>query len=636
MNPLDSEKPQFSPARIAVIQYLCLAVFLYLVSGFWQLQVQNPNMYAEQAERNRVKALPLLAPRGKILDRDGRILADNHSTFSVILSRASLDESHLPVIADGLGIPLDELKRRLDRSRKLPEYEALVLKQGLTEAEVAFVEANRRELPELEMIRSQRRLYPADGFASHLIGYVGEVSEAELNEPQFAAYEPGAVVGKAGIEREYNDVLTGVDGRRQVVVDSRGREREVLGIKDAKPGRSIRLTIDLDLQAAAELAMEGRKGAVVALDPHSGEVLALVSTPNYDPNKFAGRISAADWKQLISNPDNPLLNRAVQAQLAPGSTFKPFVALAGLESNAIDENFTVHCRGGAVFYGRYFKCWIKTGHGNLSLHKGIEQSCDVYFYNVGNRTGIDKIAEIGEAAGFGRRTGIDLPNEEEGVLPSSKWKLRNLREKWYAGETISVSVGQGALTVTPIQLAAAYAGMLNGGVWYRPRLVSEEDMHSIRLDFRPEEPRRVTLDPGNIDKIKSGLWAVVNAAGTGGRARLSGYDVIGKTGSAQVASVQFTKGKKEMELKDNAWFVGAVPKDNPEIVVAALFEHGEHGYLAGPIVRDVLKAYLDKKIRRLITERQEPHPIKPFETGRLNPAGVSPVPDPAPLLQVNR
>ncbi|MBI3693449.1 MAG: penicillin-binding protein 2 [Acidobacteria bacterium] len=606
-SPLDREKSKLAQARIAVLQYLCLGVFLYLVSGFWQLQVQSPDLYMEQAERNRVKWLPLLAPRGKILDRDGRLLADNHSTFSVILSRTNYDPSHLRVIADGLNLPYEEIESRLRRSRNMPEYEALVIKNGLTQAEVAFVEAHHSEFPELELIRSQRRLYPADGFASHLIGYVGEVSEAELNQPEFAMYEPGAVVGKAGIERQYNDILSGVDGRRQVVVDSRGKERGVIGIKDAKPGRSIRLTIDLDLQTAAELAMEGKNGAVVALDPRNGEVLALVSTPNYDPNKFAGRIRAADWKELISNPDHPLLNRAIQAQLAPGSTFKPFVALAGLESEAIDENFTVHCGGGATFYGRYFKCHVKSGHGAVSLHRGIAQSCDVYFYNVGNRTGIDKIAEYAEAAGLGRRTGIDLPHEEEGTMPSTKWKLRNFRQKWYAGETISVAIGQGAVTVTPIQLAVAYGGVLQGGVWNKPHLVPYDEMLELRPAFHAEAPRVYPISLVNEGKIASGLWAVVNEGGTGVRARIPGYDVLGKTGSAQVASAELAKARKtEKELKDNAWFMGAVPRDNPEIVVVALFERGEHGMLAAPIVRDVLKAYLDKKIRRQWTERQEP------------------------------
>ena len=617
MSPLDRDKSKITPGKITAIQYLCLAVFLYLASGFWQLQVQSPDLFAEQAERNRVRSLPLIAPRGKILDRDGRILADNHSAFSVVLSRSSFNEANLPIIADGLNIPYDELQSRIRRARNLPEYQALVIKRGLTQAEVAFVEAHRRELPELEMIRSDRRLYPAEGFASHLIGYVGEVSEAELNSPEFAVYEPGAIVGKAGIERQYNDVLTGVDGGREVIVDSVGTERGVIRIREPKPGRSIRLTIDLDLQSAAELAMEGRKGAVVALDPRNGEILALVSTPNFDPNQFAGRIKAAQWRELTTNPDKPLLNRVIQAQLAPGSTFKPFVALAGLETGEIDENFGVRCGGGAVFFGRYFRCHVKTGHGGVSLHRGMAQSCDVYFYNVGNKTGVDAIAQYAEMAGFGHKTGVDLPSEEEGVIPSTKWKLRELRQKWYAGETISVAIGQGATTVTPLQLASAVGGLLLGGVWHRPHLLPAEEMEVLHPGYKPPEPRRGALHPENVQKIKDGLWAVVNEGGTGARARIVGYDVIGKTGTAQIASAELSRGHKDnQELKDNAWFVGAVSRDNPEIVVVALYEHAEHGPIAAPIVRDVLKAYLDKQIRRNLTEQRPPSPV---QTGSLLP-----------------
>jgi penicillin-binding protein 2 len=376
--------------------------------------------------------------------------------------------------------------------------------------------------------------------------------------------------------------------------------------------------------------MQGRKGAVVAIDPRNGEVLALVSSPNYDPNKFALRISASDWKQLTTDPDHPLLNRAIQAQLAPGSTFKPFVALAALESGTVSENFSVSCGGGAIFYGRWFKCHIKQGHGRVALHRGMAQSCDVYFYTIGNKTGIDAIAEYGEALGFGRRTGIDLPHEAEGVLASVKWKLRNLRQKWYAGETVSVAIGQGYTTVTPIQLAAAGGALLSGGVWRQPHLVSYEQMAELRPGFQPPPPREIPLNPESVDRIADGLWAVVNEGGTGVRAQIPGYDVAGKTGTAQVASVELAKLKKgEREFLDNAWFVGAVPRRNPEIVVVALFEHGEHGNLAAPIVRDVLKAYLDKQVRRRLTERLDVPP-GPVQTGRLLPTAqpASPIPQP--------
>ncbi|MCC6861391.1 MAG: penicillin-binding protein 2 [Bryobacterales bacterium] len=619
--PVLRDDPKFASTKIAFIQYLVVGVFLFLITAFWDLQVQNPEFYNERAERNRIKSLPILAPRGKILDRDGRVLVDNHSSFSLILSRENLKLEHLKEIAAGLNLDYQDLKTRVDRYSNRPKYEPIVIKEELTPADLAFVEAHRDPefFPELEIIHAQKRLYPQNGFAAHVIGYTGEVSEAELDTPEFARYDPGDVVGKFGIERQYNERLMGVDGERQVVVDNRGREREVLGIKEARPGRNLQLTLDLDLQAVAELAMEGRKGAVVALDPRTGEVLAMVSRPTFDPNKFAVRIKAADWKDLTSNPDKPLLNRAIQAQLAPGSTFKPIVAIAALQDGSVDEEFSVRCGGGASFYGRYFKCWEKKGHGTVSLHKGIAQSCDVYFYTIGNRIGIDKIAFYSEMAGLGRRTGIDLPHETEGVVPSTRWKARNFRQKWYPGETISVAIGQGALTVSPLQLAAAEGGMALSGVWHRPHLVK---------DAKLPPPNRWSLTPEHVQAVVDGMYAVVNDGGTGGRARIPGIEVCGKTGTSQLASNQFLQGKTAAHLKDNAWFIGFAPRHNPEIVVTALFENGEHGYLAGPIVRDVIKAYFDKKARTVSQQRPKP-PVIALGPGNARPLSADPRP-PAP------
>jgi penicillin-binding protein 2 len=582
---------KFATGKIAFFQYLCVAIFLFLFAGFWDLQVRNPEMYNEAAERNKIKSLPVLAPRGKILDRDGRVIVDNHSSYSLILSRESLKSEHIRPIALGLGLDADQLESRIDRFRSRPRYEPIIIKDELTPGELAFVDAHRdpETFPEMELIRAQRRLYPQNGVAGHVIGYVGEISESELDEPQFIKREAGDVIGKAGIERQYNDTLMGVDGQRQVVVDNRGRERDVLGVTEAIPGRNLQLTIDLDLQVVAELAMEGRIGAVVALDPRNGEILAMVSAPSYDPNKFAGRIRSQDWKEVLDNPDNPMLNRPIQAQFAPGSTFKPIMALAGLEKGVIDDNFRIHCPGGASFYGHYFKCWWKPGHGTVELHKGITHSCDVFFYNVGNRLGIDNIAEYAEMAGLGRKTGVDLPGEAQGVVPSTAWKMKNFRQKWYAGETISVSIGQGALTVTPLQMASAIGGIGMGGVWYRPHLVKGETDH--------EKPRVGKVDVANAGKVVQGMYGVVNEGGTGVRAHLPGVSVCGKTGSAQRISNQAVKHGVPRNMKDNAWFVAFAPCEAPEIAMSVLWEGGEHGQLAAGIARDVLKAYFDKKAR---------------------------------------
>jgi len=586
--PLLADDTKEIAAKLSVFHYAALAVFVFLLTGFWDLQVVKESVYAEAAERNRIRSRPIHAPRGKILDRDGRVIVDNHSTFSLLLSREYLKDEHLKPIAEGLNLDPVELRQRLDRYRKRPRYEPIVIKEELSPGDLAFVEAHRGQgdFPEMELIHTQRRLYPRDGLAAHVIGYVGEISEAELDEPEYVDFKQGDIVGKDGIEKRYNAHLSGVDGQRRVLVDNLGNERQVLENKEAIPGQPLQLTLDLDLQAVAELAMEGRRGAVVALDPRNGEVLAMVSRPAFDPNAFAGRIPTRLWREINLNPDRPLFNRAVQAQLAPGSTFKPIMALAGLETGAIDDGFGVTCPGGANWYGRYFKC--HSTHGRVELHRAIAQSCDVYFYALGNKMGIDTIAKYASMTGLGSKTGIDLPHEAAGLVPSTAWKMKTYRQKWFAGETISVSIGQGALIVTPLQLASAVGGIATGGVWQTPHLVREKGAGAAR---------KAELNLDNVTRVVYGMYGVVNEGGTGARARIPGVEVCGKTGTAQLASNDFLKTAAGRELKDTAWFVGFAGKSSPELVVVAMFEAGLHGNLAAPIVRDVMKAHFDKKAR---------------------------------------
>ncbi len=590
----------FPASKIAVFQYVTVAIFLFLIAGFWNLQVQHPDFYDERAQQNSIKSVPVLAPRGRILDRDGRVIVGNYASFSLILARETLKEEHLAAIAQGLDLDYNDLVSRVNRFRSQPKYVPIVIKEELTPGDLAFVDSHRDFFPELVKIEAQRRLYPQNGMMAHVIGYTGEISEEELDSPEFAKYNPGDVIGKFGLEREYNDSLMGVDGQRQVVVDNRGQVRQVLKTKPAIPGKDLQLTIDLDLQAVAELAMDGRNGAVVALDPRSGEVLAMVSRPTFDANKFAVRIKTRDWKEIADNPDHPMMNKAIQAQQAPGSTFKPFTALAALESGAIDNKFTVHCPGGVSLYGHYYHCWVRTGHGTLALHNGIVHSCDSYFYTIGSKAGIDNIAMYGDLAGFGHPTGIDLPHEASGIMPSQEWKLRNYRQKWYAGETPSVAIGQGALTATPLQLARAIGGLAVGGVWHRPYLVRPAKAY---------EPVTWTLNPENVHDIIDGMYGVVNeGGGTGGRARLPYVEVCGKTGSAQLASNDYLKASgtgHSKDMRDNAWFEGFAPRSAPEIVVVCLFEHGEHGQFAAPIVRDVMVAYFNKKTRLAALEQEK-------------------------------
>ena len=583
---------RFALGRIAVFQYLTVGVFLFLIGGFWVLQIRDEKTNTELAERNRIKTVPLLAPRGKILDRDGRIIVDNHSAFEFRILRDTLKPEHIAAIAAGLNMTPDEIRAPLARaeSRHIPKYFPVLIKQELTPAELDFVESHNDPdtFPEMELIANQSRLYPQGGLAAHVIGYVGEVSDQELNSAEFAKYSLGDKVGKEGLERQYNDLLMGIDGQRQVEVDSLGREHTQMKSKDFTPGNNLQLTLDLDLQAVGELAMEGRRGALVAIDPRNGEVLAMISRPAFDPNLFTRRISKSDWKELTDNPDNPLMNRAIQAQFAPGSTFKPIVSIAGLETGTLEPSTSVHCPGGATFYGHYFKC--DEVHGTVDLHHAIVHSCDTFFFTVGNHIGIDRIAEYAELAGIGKKTGIDLPNEKEGLMPSPHWKLRVQREKWYAGETISVAIGQGAVMVTPVQLGSVLGGLVSGGIWYKPHLVKNAHI---------DPPRRADFRPENVATIVSGMCGVVNEGGTGAGASIPGLEICGKTGTAQRISNELAKSNKALALamRDNGWFVGFAPRENPEIVVVALWEGGGKGAYSAPIVRDVIKAYFDKKAR---------------------------------------
>src|SRR5215472_17436716 len=441
---------------------------------------------------------------------------------------------------------------------------------------------------------------------AHVIGYVGEVSEDMLNSPQFETYERGDIVGQSGVELEYNDVLKGQDGSRKVLVNSKGKE--VGRPKDpnvpAIPGKKLKLTIDLAIQKAAEQALEGKNGAIVAMNPRNGEIPAMVSRPIFDPNHFATRISREEWNQLVNDPAHPLLNKAIQAQLAPGSTFKVIMAVAGLQEG-IAQTLKVNCQGGGTFYGHYYKCWISEKHlvhGSVDISKGIYQSCDTFFYTLAERLGIEKIAKWAMMLGLGKKTGIDLPGEVSGVMPSEEWKVRNFHQKWYAGEVISVGIGQGAVAVTPIQLAHAIAAITTGGTLVRPHVVAPDQLPPEYKNVSDDNIPALThlpIAPQNWMTITDAMAGVVNPQGTAAAAHLQGVDFAGKTGSAQVVSNAFRKSKAGASsvFKDNGWFVGVTPRRNPEIVVALLIEQGEHGPIAAQLASKVIKAFVEKQRR---------------------------------------
>ena len=599
-------KDKISEFRLTVVQYVLLAVFLVLAFGLWRLQVARSDYYSSLAEQNRIKQVPILAPRGKILDREGRIIVDNYPSFSVLLLRDQNRDlnADADLIASGLNMQPDELRARLKRMAAVPGYQPLFLKDDITPDELAFIEAHRAELPELDIINVHRRLYPRDGFMAHVIGYVGQVSEDMLQQPQWELYNPGDIVGMSGVEQYYNDILMGKNGSRQVLVNSRGKEVGTLSDVPAVPGKQLKLTIDLDLQIAAEEALEGKPGAIVAMDPRNGEILAMVSRPAFDPNAFAVHISRKEWNELVTDPGKPLLNKAIQAQLAPGSVFKVIMATAGLQEG-IAQNLVVSCGGGKTFYGRFFKCWIASthgSHGSVNISKAIYQSCDSYFYTLAEKLGISRIAKYATLLGLGQKTGIDLPQEVSGVMPSEEWKIKNFKQKWYAGETISVGIGQGAVATTPIQLARAVGAITSDGSLRRPHIAFPDQFPpEFKQVAKYNDETRIPIDEENWMTITNAMAQVVSPMGTAGRAAVPGIDIAGKTGSAQTVSNDLKKKMSVSEkslYKDNGWFVGVTPRRNPEIVVACLFEGGEHGALAARVATKVIQAYVEKQRTR--------------------------------------
>ncbi len=606
MAPWTNTDTRIPQGRLALVSYVSVGLVILLLLGFWKLQVVQSGHFADLAERNRIRYIPIIAPRGPMLDRYGRVLVDSYPSFSILLLRdqPKLIAKSLPQIEEGLGISKEDLLEQLEAAKDEPKFQPVVIKPVASDADIAFVESHRADLPVLELMMVQRRHYPFGEMLANTIGYVGEVSPKELAKSD-GRYRPGDIVGKAGLEREYNSILEGTDGMRRMVVNSVGKPVRSLEDIPAIPGKPIQLTIDYDLQAVADRDFAGKEGALVAMDARNGEVLAMVSRPTFDPNDFAVRIPAKEWLQLNTDPETPLLNRAIQAQLAPGSVFKIVMATAMLESKAIPPTYKVFCPGYATFYGRVFHC--DHPHGEVDLHKAIVASCDVYFYNVGKLLGIDRISYYANALGLGHLTGIDLPGEEPGLIPSEAWVERVYHHKWYPGSTISVSIGQGAVMVTPIQLARMVAGVASGGTLVEPHLLKDDA--NVKATTFP-------ISAKTVDTITQGMWGVVNEPDgtTSGLVKLKNIDFCGKTGTAQTMSYQL-QNRLGKHVKENAWFVGYAPRENPEIVVAALVQGGGWGSVsAAPIVRDVVKAYYDKKYPNLnVTTAQN---AKPAGSGR--------------------
>jgi penicillin-binding protein 2 len=611
-------------SRLSVLQYVITVIFSVLAVGFWALQVVQHAKFEEMAENNHQRTLALRAPRGLVVDRNGRILVENRHSYSISIVREHTKDLNrtIRMLAAVMGLDEAGVRAIVDRHRREPTYRPIVVVQDATLAQVAAVKARRLdfELPDVYVEEVPTRQYP-ETMGAHLFGYVGEVSDAQVSDQD--GLKSGDIVGQSGIEKVYNAMLMGEDGAKRVVVNSVGREIRTLEEDEPTEGKRLQLTIDYDVQKAIEDGFDqlGFNGAAVVLDPSNGDVLGFTSRPAYDPNAFAAGIDRDTWAALTSGEERPLSNRAIQGRYSPGSTFKMAVALAGLEEGIITPEFHAHCAGHANFYGRDFKCWKKGGHGSIDLRHAIEQSCDVYFYTVANMVGVDKINKWATALGLGVKSGIDLPNEVQGLVPSTEWKREKMHEKWYAGETISVGIGQGQVSVTPVSMAVYMSTLANGGTRVTPHLLKAVDDGSGWKDVPAPAPQsKADIDPDKLQAIRDGLWMVVNQAGTGHNAQLKGpdgkpiHDVSGKTGTSQVISNQGKEraGKTEKDLRDNGWFVFFAPRDHPQIAGVVFLEHGVHGANAALVAHHVLDTFFAREDGR-------PLPPKPTFTPNLKP-----------------
>jgi penicillin-binding protein 2 len=595
---------QLIQQRLSLFRLPVLLIFLILGARLWQLQIIQGSEYTRRAEQNRIRLIELAAPRGIISDRNNIPLAENQPSFDVLLYREWMKDEAETVrfLTQKLGIKEEDVEERFRKGKSDGFYRPIVVKENAGMEDISVIEAHKGTYPEIQSVPGSRRLYRHGKLAAHILGYVGEITEEELTSNIFPEAKSGSLVGRSGVERIYNQFLVGEVGERQILVDSKGREIGILKEEEPIVGNGIRLTVDFDLQSVAEDALEGKVGAIAAMDPRSGEILAMVSSPAFDPNSFSAHISQSDWNELVRHPDHPMQNRAIQNSHAPGSLFKLIMASAGLADGAIGDSTTVLCKGSAVYYGRVFQCASTDGHGSLGLEDAIARSCNIYFYELGRRLGIEKIAEHGHLLGLGLPTGIDLPEERSGVMPSPEWKREARGERWYSGETISVSIGQGAVNTTPLQILRAVSAIATGGMLTTPHVLLEAEGS---LDDRTEWPiNTIPIDDKNARRIREGMWRSVNRWGTGHRAAVPGQDICGKTGTAQVVGSRKNQESEE-KIEDHAWFVGFGNRDNPEIAVVVFVEHGgTGGVAAAPIAQKIFSAYFDKYGPQMLTHSQ--------------------------------
>lgn len=584
--------------RILIFTILIVTSFLFLIFRLWYLQIIKSDELKLLAENNRVRTIPLKAYRGKIFDRKNKEIINSRPFFNLLLTPEDVKEPDriLSIIASRFKIDMDRIKMEIKNSHT--PFQPVTLKRNLSREEVAFIEEHRIDLPGVFLDIEPARNYVHEEAASHIFGYVGEITKLQLDNLRNSDYRLGDLIGQYGIEKRYESTLKGKRGSKNVEVDAVGRELKVL--REVKPdfGYNLYLTIDIELQKEAEGLFEGKNGALVAMDPRDGSILAMVSKPSFNPNFFAGGVSKEYWSSLTADNYKPLQNRAIQGQYPPGSVFKIITATAGLEEGVITPATIINCPGFFKLGKKTYRCWKKSGHGKMDLQNALIQSCDVFFYTVGFRLGVDRLSQYAYSSGLGNSTDIDLEGEKTGLIPTSDWKEKAKGEPWIAGETLSVSIGQSFNLVTPIQLANMISAVANGGTIFKPRIVNKIETESGINDVKPEIKGKLAATQKTLDIIRDSLRGVVSdARGTGRAAAISGIVVAGKTGTAQVIKMKESEDKADEDLpyefRDHAWFVAFAPYENPTIAVAVLVEHGGHGgSAAAPIAGRLIKSYL--------------------------------------------
>jgi penicillin-binding protein 2 len=578
--------------RIIVIAAVVVVGFLSIVGQLWYLQVLEGGRFLDASDKNRIRIRPIAAPRGILFDRNGVPLVDNRPAFTLSIIPRELDDRDavLGRLSTLLALPYQELVDAVGRVSP-DSFLPVRIRRGLTMDDVAKVEEWKLELPGVIVEVEPQRAYPTSRFAAHLLGYVREASDEQMKQGR---YRRGELVGQTGLERLLDEFLRGRDGGERIEVDAMGRPIRIVQQTEPNPGAQVVTTIDRRIQEVAEKAMEGKAGAVVVMDPRNGDVLALVSTPAFPIDAFTGNIDRSTWVRLVQDPLHPLLNRASQAQYPPGSIFKIILMAAGLQESTITPMDRVHCPGHFEYGGRTWKDWKKEGHGTVDLRRGIAQSCDVYFYQQGLKIGATAIAKYAKAFGLGAPTGIELGTERTGLIPEPKPRKDKKSRPWTGGDTLNVSIGQGAVLVTPMQVARMMSAVANGGVLWKPRLVQRIERHEQGVVFRDpgQVNGHVELSPVVWAAIRDGLWAVVNDWGTGGAAKIPGLDVAGKTGTAQIIA-----NSKSERGEDHAWFAAFAPAKDPQAVVVVLVERGGHGgEAAAPIAKKIFEAIFLEKV----------------------------------------